>query len=1433
MKIKQILSSLLAATMIFGSVTANAVTVESKDVPERSGAAVETVQSGEGAAASDISNGTILHAWCWSCATIKANMADIAAAGYSAVQTSPMNTCYKYSENPSMKLMGSDYKGGMDDAWWWHYQPVDFKLGNYQFFTNPDNELECIQEYSSMCQEAEKYGIKIITDIVTNHTAKDYTQVSNNLLSAVGIDARPTRVSDSAWLKLYHADWNTLRVPDPEGFVLSDNEKRRRETFWNLEGTTEEYGLRDINTENKGYQAYVIDYLNTLVEAGCDGFRFDAVKHIATSTDNTSGDFWNILGTDGVTVNNKNHKLDNPGLFIYGESLGGPYAKYTPYMGLAADGYGHKIRNSIYKEKTFNSANNSVLSTTLNFGDNLRVSDIDKGIVTWVESHDTYCNDHDSAKLTDTQIRLGWVAIAARSVGTPLFYSRPDGSDGPNGNYLGNNVIGAKGNDEFKAPEVVAANKFRNAMVGNTESVSTLNSGKILMIQRYPNSNKTNENCGVCFVNLGGDYTLSDVSTNLAEGTYTDAVSGSTFTVSNTGLLSGEIGSNSAAVVYKQSEMILSASSESTSFTDTLDVQMTLKNAKQNTTGSYTVEADNRVIQSDTFDDGDTVTIGDNVTVANRNAKQIVLTISAVDSNGITVSQKYKYTKTNTQGITVYFDNTDYTGWGQYNAYIYAGEDENAAWPGVAMSLDSSTGYYKVDVPANLKYGKITFVDKNNTSNRFPAKGQEGLQLSGKTQLFSDGALTDYDDNPDNNSSITKDNYIYFLNTIAPANSCSATLLDSTGSTDVSMSYSEDMHCYYLKYDSTNGYTKVQFTDNVNVQTGFVDLQPGMVFVTTSYNNGEWISPIDLEEHTIYFENNSNTSWSNVYAYMWNGTESRLATWPGIQMTKMEDVGGFDSDIYSLTYYYPKVSNGNSDYTFVIFNGGSSSAGQTADLKIPVSSDNKTYVYKPTDTLDSDNHRICTRSEMKDSVSVSAGKNIAVTFKYYDERIAPRSSGETHYENVYQVTVNQNNFKDQNNNVIDIKGVIANAKTDFNEKNLYDTYYVETSQLDYVTSIAARTNSSRISGGLNYGSKINPKFFAHQTGALSSIYSSSLGNLQTAQSNEKWITYKNGNDTVEYKDIKPDFSNVTGIEIWAFSMPREYSFNLHYPKVEATYSPICGKNLYLAEKDENHTGDDIYYVKHLKANYNELDSTATNIASDMYIPDGYVFDGWYKLEHTEDNALASNTTGYIKVSSDKDYRYRLNSVNLDLYALFRPNGSAEAGCAALSGDVDQFTNSGVPTYRFNTYLNTYNVSSRSKITDVAVLYVNMNSGISTSDLQNYLNSTDDTTLRKAVGDSIASSNSSGEFSFGKISGSYLSKEYVTQYAQGRTQTVTLTNKNRLQYVLTLTNEQLTNSYHDTLAFTAYKIGENWTVSSNCVYYKNGVPTDITIGQIQE
>ncbi|MCR5652606.1 MAG: hypothetical protein K6F88_02285 [Ruminococcus sp.] len=43
----------------------------------------------------DIEGGNILHCWCWNFNTIKANIPKIADAGFSAVQTSPINEVLK------------------------------------------------------------------------------------------------------------------------------------------------------------------------------------------------------------------------------------------------------------------------------------------------------------------------------------------------------------------------------------------------------------------------------------------------------------------------------------------------------------------------------------------------------------------------------------------------------------------------------------------------------------------------------------------------------------------------------------------------------------------------------------------------------------------------------------------------------------------------------------------------------------------------------------------------------------------------------------------------------------------------------------------------------------------------------------------------------------------------------------------------------------------------------------------------------------------------------------------------------------------------------------------------------------------------------------------------------------------------------------------
>ena len=78
-------------------------------------------------------NGAILHCWCWSFKTAEENMKDIAEAGFTAVQFSPVNTCLE-GDYGGLDLLGADLTG----KWYYHYQPTDWKIGNYQLGTRDE-----------------------------------------------------------------------------------------------------------------------------------------------------------------------------------------------------------------------------------------------------------------------------------------------------------------------------------------------------------------------------------------------------------------------------------------------------------------------------------------------------------------------------------------------------------------------------------------------------------------------------------------------------------------------------------------------------------------------------------------------------------------------------------------------------------------------------------------------------------------------------------------------------------------------------------------------------------------------------------------------------------------------------------------------------------------------------------------------------------------------------------------------------------------------------------------------------------------------------------------------------------------------------------------------------------------------------------------------
>ena len=431
----------------------------------------------------------ILHAWSWNFPTIARNMKTIHDAGYTIVQTSPAQACLTPPEGNTKLFSAPGEKGG---NWYHYYQPTDWTIGNDIVGTR--------DQLKEMLDSAAKYNIRVIVDVLPNHTAFDVDLVSDNMIKAVG--GRD---------KLYHS----------EGLKgVQDYNDRYQCTLWGSGN------LPDVNTENPDFQKYYMQYVNELLNLGVRGFRYDTAKHIGVHSDPVDkaagvkeNDFWDVA-TGRKTVKGVSLAVPYEDLFVYGEVLQDknvPETEYADYFGQTASGYGHWLRQALEHK----SARNIDLT-------DWRHRAAPEYLTTWVESHDTYCNAHESAGLSDDQIRMGWVFLTARQNGVPLFFSRPMNS--APGNVWGDNIAGARGNDEFFHPEVIAVNQFRKAMKGQKEDIRISDDGTILIVNRGKK--------GAAIVNINDFSGKVDLPTNLPSGTYKDKVYGKEFKVKN-GRLTG------------------------------------------------------------------------------------------------------------------------------------------------------------------------------------------------------------------------------------------------------------------------------------------------------------------------------------------------------------------------------------------------------------------------------------------------------------------------------------------------------------------------------------------------------------------------------------------------------------------------------------------------------------------------------------------------------------------------------------------------------------------------------------------------------------------------------------------------------------------------------------------------------------------------------
>lgn len=632
MKKAKKIASLVVASALLTSSFAAITSVNAAEVDSAQTASADSTLRDK------VGDGVMLHAFNWSYNTIKENLPAIAAAGYTTVQTSPVQQPKDYSTS-----------GDVTGQWWKLYQPISFHIAEQSWLGTKD-------DLKSLCDEADKYGIKIICDIVSNHIAN-------------ADENRPDSVS------------NQVKKYEPEFY------KKRRTYTRTYKGDANDSSVQavvqghvskcpDLVTNDTAVQTYIINLLKECIDCGVDGFRFDAAKHIETEDDGEyASDYWKNITSSASSYYTQKTGDD---LYIYGEILNNcgadrSYSSYTKYINVTDNRTGDAVLYNVSKGK-------ASTATNAKYKSGVAASNA----VLWAESHDTYEGSSGSsgfpntADVSDENVVKAWAIVASRKDSTALFFARP-----------GTALMGGVSTDTtYKSTAVSEINKFHNLFVGQSEKLGS--SGDIAYVARGTS--------GIVLSNCKGTNASVSISgTGLADGKYTDTVSGAEFTVAN-GVLTGSIGKTGVAVVYNGTTTPKAINSvESGSFRgDTMTLTLTLENA---TSGTYCLDDSTPV----KFTGTTSIRIGSDY----KPGETINLTVTATD--GVkTSSMAYKYTKSTAQesGVYVFFNPATQKGWSApYQVYIY---DEttnkgtvykNANWPGEAMTLDPATGYYYYEVP--------------------------------------------------------------------------------------------------------------------------------------------------------------------------------------------------------------------------------------------------------------------------------------------------------------------------------------------------------------------------------------------------------------------------------------------------------------------------------------------------------------------------------------------------------------------------------------------------------------------------------------------------------------------------------------------------------------------------------------------------------------
>ncbi len=466
---RTILCLLLAAALFLGLVGCGRV--KDSPVQEPPAEARDFPDSYVDALPERAEDGLTLHAFNWTYNEVRENLEGIRNAGFKNVLLMPV-------QQP---------KGGGAE-WWAFYQPLSFSIGESSSLGSKDDLI-------ALCDEAEKYGICILADVVVNHMANiddDHKEADGTPVVYPGVaDYEPT---------IY---LNRNEDVDGTGLTFHHNRSARgsgADTQFYAWGN-----LPDLDTSNPYVQERVLSLLKECIDAGIDGFRFDAAKHVETASDpDYPSDFWeNTLEQAKLYYREKT----GADLYVYGEILNSPSGRslsnYTRYMRITDDGFAAQFKN-VFSAKD----PSKILEAALKTPDASE-------LIAWVESHDEYVTSN--THYSDVRVAKYWSVIAAKKDLGGLYLARPTAEL----------TVGQIGSYAFESEYVAVSNRFHNRFhaADSFESVSG---------SCYVNEKIAPDDQGALVLNVGefeDGQVFSVALPHLEDGNYYDALTGEKVTV--------------------------------------------------------------------------------------------------------------------------------------------------------------------------------------------------------------------------------------------------------------------------------------------------------------------------------------------------------------------------------------------------------------------------------------------------------------------------------------------------------------------------------------------------------------------------------------------------------------------------------------------------------------------------------------------------------------------------------------------------------------------------------------------------------------------------------------------------------------------------------------------------------------------------------------